>query len=233
MKAPGAWIKLVLLVAVIGGAAVIVRVTPVGAYLSREGLHETLDVLRGSTAAPVLYVVAYAGATAIALPGSILTIVGGAVFGFGWGVVLVTIGANVGANAAFVLARGLGRDGIERLFGTRLAGLDRATADHGFMGLLVLRLIPLVPFNALNFGSGLTALRWRDYALATVIGILPGTLVYTFFADALVLGSTEATADARIRLFIAGGLFLVLALVPLVARRLGFRPPSRSVGENT
>ena len=233
MKAPGAWIKLALLVAVIGGAAVIVRVTPVGTYFSREGLQETLDVLRASTAAPVLYVVAYAVATAIALPGSILTIVGGAVFGFGWGAVLVTIGANVGANAAFALARGLGRDGIERLFGTRLAGLDRATADHGFMGLLVLRLIPLVPFNALNFGSGLTALRWRDYALATVIGILPGTLVYTFFADALVLGSTEASADARIRLFIAGGLLLVLALVPLIARRLGFRPPSGSVGENT
>jgi uncharacterized membrane protein YdjX (TVP38/TMEM64 family) len=233
VKAPGAWVKLALLVAMLVGAAVIVRVTPVGAYLSREGLQETLDVLRASTAAPVLYVVAYAVATAIALPGSILTIVGGAVFGFGWGAVLVTIGANVGASAAFALARGLGRDGIERLFGTRLAGLDRATADHGFMGLLVLRLIPLVPFNALNFGSGLTALRWRDYALATVIGILPGTLVYTFFADALVLGSTEATADARIRLFIAGGLFLALALVPLVARRLGFRPPSRSVGENT
>ncbi len=233
MKAPVPWIKLGLLVVVIGGAAVVVRVTPLGSYLSREGLQTTLDVLRASTAAPALYVVAYAVATALALPGSILTIVGGAVFGFGWGAVLVTIGANLGASAAFALARGLGRDGIERLLGKRLAGLDKATADHGFMGLLVLRLIPLVPFNALNFGSGLTALRWRDYAVATVIGILPGTLVYTFFADALVLGSTEATAEARTRLFIAGGLFLALALVPFVARRLGFRLPSKSVGENT
>ncbi len=225
MKAWGPWLKLTLLIAVIGGAAVMVRVTPVGDYLTRDGLQATLDVLRASAAAPVIYVVAYAVATALALPGSILTIVGGAVFGFGWGAVLVTIGANVGASAAFGLARGLGRDGIERLVGRRLAGLDKATADHGFLGLLVLRLIPLVPFNALNFGSGLTALRWRDYALATVIGILPGTLVYTFFADALVLGSSEATAEARTRLFIAGGLFLALALVPFVARRLGLRLP--------
>jgi uncharacterized membrane protein YdjX (TVP38/TMEM64 family) len=120
----------------------------------------------------------------------------------------------------------LGRDGIERLLGKRLAGLDRATAQHGFVGLLILRLIPLVPFNALNFGSGLTAMRWRDYALATVIGILPGTLVYVFFADALVQGSTAASAEARTRLFIAAGLFLLLTLIPLIARRLGFKLPS-------
>jgi uncharacterized membrane protein YdjX (TVP38/TMEM64 family) len=96
------------------------------------------------------------------------------------------------------------------------------------MGLLILRLIPLVPFNALNFGSGLTAMRWRDYALATVIGIVPGTLVYVFFADALMQGSTEASAEARIRLFVAGGLLVVLSLVPFIAKRLGFRLPSKA-----
>ena len=226
-------LKLVLLVVIIAGAAIVLRATPLGEYLDRERLLETLTAVRSSVWAPLAYVVGYAAATALALPGSVLTIVGGAVFGFGWGALLVTVGANVGASAAFLLARGLGRDGIERLLGRRLAGLDRATAQHGFVGLLILRLIPLVPFNALNFGSGLTAMRWRDYALATVIGILPGTLVYVFFADALVQGSTTASAEARTRLFIAAGLFLLLTLIPLLARRLGFRLPSKSVGEHT
>jgi len=226
-------LKLVLLVVIIAGAAIVLRATPLGEYFDRERLLETLTAVRSSVWAPLAYVVGYAAATALALPGSVLTIVGGAVFGFGWGALLVTVGANVGASAAFLLARGLGRDGIERLLGRRLAGLDRATAQHGFVGLLILRLIPLVPFNALNFGSGLTAMRWRDYALATVIGILPGTLVYVFFADALVQGSTTASAEARTRLFIAAGLFLLLTLIPLLARRLGFRLPSKSVGEHT
>jgi uncharacterized membrane protein YdjX (TVP38/TMEM64 family) len=227
------FLKLALLVAIIAGAAVVLRATPFGEYFDRERLLDALSAVRSSVWAPLVYVVGYAAATAVALPGSVLTIVGGAVFGFGWGALLVTIGANVGASAAFLLARGLGRDGIERLLGSRLAGLDRATAQHGFVGLLILRLIPLVPFNALNFGSGLTAMRWRDYAVATVIGILPGTLVYVFFADALVQGSTTASAEARTRLFIAAGLFLVLTLIPLIARRLGFRLPSKSVGEHT
>ena len=224
----GAFLKLAALAVLLAGAAIVVRVTPLGDYLSRDGMLAMLGSIRSSPWAPVAYAVAYAAATALALPGSILTIVGGAVFGFTWGVMLVTIAANVGANAAFGLARGLGREGIERLIGPRLRGLDRATAAHGFWGLLVLRLVPLVPFNALNFGAGLTAMCWRDYALATVIGIVPGTLVYVFFADALVQGSTEAGAAARTRLFIAGGLFLVLSLVPLVARRLGLRLPSKS-----
>lgn len=220
------YLKLLVLVVIIAAAAIVIRVTPLGAFFTREGILEALGAVRASMWAPLLFVCIYAAATALALPGSVLTIAGGALFGFWWGAALNTIAANVGATAAFGLARSLGREGIERLVGKRLEGLNKATAQHGFFGLLVLRLIPLVPFNALNFGSGLTAMRWRDYALATVIGIFPGTLVYTFFADALVQGSTQASADARTRLWIAGALFLLLALVPLVARRLGFRPPA-------
>ena len=228
LRAGGAFLKLALLVALFVAGAVAVRATPLGEYLTRDGMLGWLERVRSTPWAPIVYVAVYAAATALALPGSILTIVGGAVFGFTWGAALVTVGANLGANAAFGLARALGRDGIERVLGNRLRGLDRATAAYGFWGLLALRLIPLVPFNALNVGSGLTALRWRHYALATVIGILPGTLVYVFFADALVRGSTEASAEARIRLFVAGALFLALSLIPLIAKRLGFRLPSRS-----
>jgi uncharacterized membrane protein YdjX (TVP38/TMEM64 family) len=114
---------------------------------------------------------------------------------------------------------------------TRIAKMNKSTAEHGFFGLLVLRLVPLVPFNALNFGSGFTQMRWRDYALATVIGILPGTLVYTFFADALVQSSTQASHDARVRLWIAAGLLLALSLIPVIAKRLGFKWPRQQSAE--
>jgi uncharacterized membrane protein YdjX (TVP38/TMEM64 family) len=225
------YLKLGLLVAILAAAALVVRSTPLGGYLTRDGIVSLLETIRGSMWAPVAFVVIYSVATALALPGSLLTIAGGAVFGFWWGAVFNSIGANIGANAAFGFSRTLGRDGIERIGGKRLQGLDRATSEHGLVGLLILRLIPLVPFNALNFGSGLTAIRWGHYALATVVGILPGTLVYTFFADALVQGSTSASQEARTRLWIAGVLFVVLTLVPVIARRLGFRTRTHSSSE--
>lgn len=223
-------LKLALLVVLVGGALAAVYLTPLGEHVTQRRVLTLLETLRGSLWAPLVFVLAYTAATTLALPGSLLTIAGGAVFGFWWGSLLNTVGANLGANAAFGLGRTLGREGIEKLAGDRLAGLDKATARHGFIGLLTLRLIPLVPFNALNFGSGLTAMRWRDYALATVIGILPGTLVYTFSADALVKGATSASAEATRNLYIAAGLFLLLILVPIIARRLGFRPPSGASG---
>jgi uncharacterized membrane protein YdjX (TVP38/TMEM64 family) len=225
------YIKLLILVLILGSAALIVRVTPVGEYVSREGIASAIGTVRGAAWAPVVFVIVYATATALALPGSALTITGGALFGFGFGALLNSIGANIGANAAFLLAKALGREGVERLGGKRIEGLNRATVKHGLFGLLILRLVPLVPFNALNFGSGLTGLKWRDYAIATVVGILPGTLVYTFFADALIQGSTQASQDARTRLWIAAGLFLMLSLVPLVARKLGFRLSAQSSSE--
>ena len=241
----GSGLKLAALIAILVAAWLIVRATPAGNYVSLDGLMAGRDALSNSAWAPVLFVFLYAAATAVALPGSVLTIAGGAIFGFWWGALFNSIGANVGANAAFWLARTLGRDGAVE-FGTswlsRWLGaegvawgekLGRATEQHGFFGLLVLRLVPLVPFNGLNFGSGFTRLRWHDYTLATLVGILPGTLVYTFFADALVLGSTEASQEARIRLWIAAALLLALSSIPLVARKLGFKLPSHSSVEGS
>ena len=220
------YLKLVLLVTILVTAVLVVRASSLGDEIGAREFVEGMERVRETAWAPLAFVACYTVATALALPGSLLTIAGGAVFGFWGGAALNTLGANLGANAAFAIARGLGREGVERLAGNRLRGLDRATERHGFTGLLVLRLVPLVPFNALNVGSGLTAIRWRDYALATALGILPGTLVYTFFADALVQGSTAASAEARAKLWIAAGLFLLLSLVPLVARRLGIKARS-------
>lgn len=220
-----ALLKLAVLVMIVAGAVVAVRVTPLGDLLSRDGIDGAVRWLRGSTWAPVTFIAVYTGSTALALPGSILTLAGGALFGLFWGVIYNSIAANLGANLAFLLARWLGRDGVERLLGDRLEKLDRATRDHGFRGLLTLRLVPLVPFNALNFGAGLTAMRWSTYALATAIGILPGTIVYTMFADALLEGSTQASREALVRVAVSGALLVLLSFLPQIVKKMNISLP--------
>jgi uncharacterized membrane protein YdjX (TVP38/TMEM64 family) len=221
----GALLKLAALATLLVGGALVAAFTPVGDYLSRDGIGIAIDWLRASKAAPLIYVVAYAAATTLAIPGSFLTLAGGAIFGVVQGTIYTTIGANIGANAAFGVARFLGRSGVQRLAGDRLDRLDRATSNHGFRGLLTLRLIPAVPFNALNFGSGLTAISWSSYALATAIGIFPGTVVYTMFADALLAGSREASQGALIRVLISGALLILLSFLPSIAKKFGVRVP--------
>ena len=215
--------RLALLVATLVAVGALARLTPAASLLSLDGLINGVRSLQATAWAPLVFVLVYVTTTALGLPGSVVTIVGGVVFGFGWGALYNSIGANIGANAAFGLARMLGRDGVERIVGKRIQGLNNAMLRHGLIGLLVLRLIPIVPFNVLNFASGLTKLRWREYIIATMVGILPGTLVYTFFADAVVGGSMEASGAAMVRVWIAGALLLALSLLPFIARRLGFK----------
>ncbi len=207
------------------GGFLLVRYTPVGTYLSREGVERGLALLRGSPWAPAIFVAAYGVAMVLALPGTVLTLAGGALFGFWWGVVFNTLGANLGANGAFLLARWLGRDGVERLAGDRLKKLDRASREFGFRGLFSLRLVPLIPFNALNFGAGLTAMSWGTYAAATALGILPGTVVYTMFADALLEGSQEASRQALIRVGVSAALLIFLSLLPTIVKKLDIKLP--------
>ena len=219
----GALLKLTALVLLVAGGIALARLTPLGEFLSREGIDRGIALVRGSPWAPLIFVAAYTTAMALALPGSVLTLAGGALFGFWWGVLFNTLGANLGANTAFLLARWLGRDGVERLAGDRLEKLDRATREYGFKSLLTLRLIPVMPFNALNFGSGLTAMSWGTYAAATAIGIFPGTVVYTMFADALLEGSREASREAFIRMIVAGALLVFLSFLPTIVKKLNLK----------
>jgi len=217
--------KLLLLVALLLGAFLAFRYSPLATLLTREGLLAAIESVRGSMWGPLVFMAAYAVATALALPGTIFTLAGGAVFGFGSGTLFNWIGANIGASMAFGLARLLGRDGLERILGGRAGALDRVTENHGFRTLLTLRLIPVAPFNALNFAGGLTSMRWTSYALATAVGILPGTAVYTYFADALLQGSQEASREAYIRVLVAGLLLVLLSLVPTLIKKLKIRLP--------
>lgn len=226
----GARLRLGVLALLLVGGVLLLRLTPAGDLLSREGIFSVIAYLRSSSWAPVLFVAIYAAAVALAIPGTILTLTGGAVFGFWGGFLLNSVGANIGANLAFALARGLGRSGIRGLLRgenlqRHMRRLDAVAGRHGFRGLLVLRLIPAVPFNVLNFGPGLTAMRWKAYAGATALGIIPGTAVYTLFADALLQGSQEASRTAFGRVLLAGVLLAALTLIPAVLKKRGISLP--------
>jgi uncharacterized membrane protein YdjX (TVP38/TMEM64 family) len=195
--------------------------------VAQEQLVTLRDRLGATWWSPVAFVVAYAALAALDFSGLVLTLAGGVVFGFERGVVLNTIGANLGASAAYALARVLGKDAVAALLGARFSRMQRVAEAGGFLWLLRLRLIPIVPFNLLTLAAGVAGMPWRPFAAATALGIVPGTVVYTLFADAMVTGSGEASRAALTRLLIAGGLLLLLTFAPALARRLGWIPVER------
>lgn len=167
------WVRLAVL-AVFVAAGVVVAVV--------VGLPEVESLRAGiaaaGPAAPVLFVLLYAVATLAPLPKNVLSTVAGVLFGLVPGVVLVLLAALLGAAGAFGLGRLLGRGAVERFTGARVARVDELLRRRGLLAVIGVRLVPVVPFTAVNYAAGLTAVRIRDYALGTALGIIPGTIAF-------------------------------------------------------
>lgn len=162
--------------------------------------------------APVVFVVLYTGLTVLLVPGAIGSIAAGALFGPVLGTALTVVAASLGATASFLVARALGREQVQRLTGQRMDRLDRWLERRGFLAVVYVRLVPLFPFNVVNYAAGLTAIPTRDYVAATLIGIVPGTIAY--------VGLGSSITDPSSPRFIAS-LALVVALAlaaPLIER---------------
>jgi uncharacterized membrane protein YdjX (TVP38/TMEM64 family) len=161
---------LVALLAVVVAAALVVGVPD--AQRLRDG------VLGLGWWAPVAFSALYAVVSLSPLPKTVFTLAAGALFGLVAGVVIVVIGAMLGAVAALHLGRLLGRDTVRWLTGGRLDRLDTLLTGHGLGTIVVARLIPIVPFTAVNYLAGLTSVRLRDFVAGTAVGILPATTAY-------------------------------------------------------
>jgi uncharacterized membrane protein YdjX (TVP38/TMEM64 family) len=138
--------------------------------------------------APLIYMSFYALASLLFIPGSPLTLVGGALFGPWYGTLYTVVGATAGALLAFVGSRAVGQGFYSQGTGKisqRLAVYDEKIAANGFLAVLFLRFVPLFPFNGLNFALGLTKVSFRDYFFGTLLGIIPGTFVFVYFGDSL------------------------------------------------
>jgi uncharacterized membrane protein YdjX (TVP38/TMEM64 family) len=143
---------------------------------------------------PLVFIAGYALAAVALLPGSVLTLAAGAIFGLGRGTLYVLLGATLGACLAFLVARYLARGAVERRVAgnPRFAAVDRAIGKEGLKVVLLLRLSPVFPYNLLNYALGLTRVRFRDFLIASV-GMLPGTLLYVYYGK--VLGAVAAVAS--------------------------------------
>lgn len=211
--------KLGLLVAILVATFILAR--QLG--LSRGGvasLARSARALRDTQYSIPLFLTAYAIAGSLGVPGSVLTLTGGAVFGFELGTLLNWTGACISAIGGYWLARLLGRDAVERIGGGKIDALEKLADAHGFTTVLRLRLIPVVPFNALNFACGLVGLDFTSYVAGTMIGDLPVTAAYTYFADALLSGVAGARRKALLHASVAGALLILLSFVPGLIKRM-------------
>lgn len=202
------WIRPALLAVVVAAAiavAVTLGVPPI------EDVRAT--VAMAGWAGPVLYAGLYAALSITPTPASVLSIGGGVLFGLAVGVPVVLAGALLGAVAGFGLARWLGRSTVEGLGGRRLARLDELLLRRGLLAMIGIRLVPVVPFAVLNMACGLTAVRLRDYALGTGLGIVPGATAF------VAVGAYGADPTSLPFVLAVGGLAVLLGAGAVAARR--------------
>lgn len=170
------WVKNILILVLVGAIAGVTW--QFRAQLNLDTLTET--VVSWGWWAPVLFMGLYALGTVLFLPGSILTLAGGLLFGPWWGTLYNLIGATTGAVIAFLIARYLGRDWIAAKVGGRLQKLMTGIDREGWRFVAVMRLVPLIPFNLLNYALGLTRIGVYPYALSSFLAMLPGCFAYTY-----------------------------------------------------
>ncbi len=207
-------------------------------YLTLEAVKANRDrllALTGDhhTAAVAGFVVAYAMVTGLSLPGAtILTLVGGFLFGSLLGTVLVNLGATSGATLAFLTARYLLRGWVEEQFGQKLGPIQEGFAKNAFSYLVMLRLVPLFPFFLVNLLSGLTRVRLSTYVFATALGIIPGSFVYAYAGRQLgTINSLKEIASPHV--ILAFTLLGLLALVPILYRRFAGKSAKLVSGSET
>ena len=185
---------------------------------------------------PVAFVIGYAVAVVAFVPGSILTLAAGAIFGLVEGTIVVLLGATLGSTAAFVLSRYIARAVVARKLegDRRFAAIDRAIERQGRRIVFLLRLSPFFPFNLLNYALGLTRVRLADYVVAS-LGMLPGTLLYVYSGKvagelATLAGGAAAHHGAGYYAVIGLG-FLATAIVTILVTRVARRALHEATGE--
>lgn len=217
-------VRLLMVLALLAGIATAV-------YYREQFSAEALEqwVAQFGAAGPLLFMLAYAAGTVLFLPGSVLTLAGGAIFGPVWGTVYNLTGATFGATLAFLVARYLAADWAERHSHGRLQQLKTGVEAEGWRFVAFLRLVPLFPFNALNYALGLTRIKLTHYIIASYLCMFPGAVAYTWLGYAgreAVAGSEGAIQKGLLAL----ALLAMVAFLPRLIGRLR-RGPMLEVDE--
>lgn len=173
---------------------------------------------------PVVFIAGYVLGAVALVPGSVLALAGGALYGLVPGILVVSVSAVLGACAAFAVSRYVARRFIERHLGSsrRFRAIDRAVAAQGFTLVVLLRMSPIVPFGLLNYGLGLTGVRFRDYLLGSV-GMLPILFLYVYYGKvagevATAAGGGRVPRDAMYWSVVVTGLVATAVATAVIGR---------------
>jgi len=162
--------------------------------------------------APLIFILLFILAPLVFFPDGILALAGGLIFGFAWGSFYIILGALCGGTLSFYLARLYGNTMHKKLSHEKLINFQKSVQKHGFIMILLLRLVPLVPFNIISYSAGFSTIRYRDFFFATLLGMVPGVLVYANIgAQSLAFGSRE--------FYLSIGLLVLLVAVSIVLKQ--------------
>ena len=203
----------VLLLLVAGIAAVVIYREQLDAIVLENW------VKNAGTAGPAVFMLIYAIGTILFLPGSVLTLAGGALFGPVWGTFYNLTAATIGAMISFIAARYLAHDWVEKKAGGRMKQLKQGVEGEGWKFVAFVRLVPLFPFNILNYALGLTRIKFSHYSIATYICMLPGAMAYTYlgYAGREAIGGGE---DMIQKIMLAIALLAIVGFIPSIIGRL-------------
>lgn len=183
----------------------------------QEILHNSLTEIKSlGWLAPIGFIFIYNLATLLFIPGSLLTLKGGCLFGVFWGSIYVLIAAILGATGAFLLGRYLSRDWVERQIAThpKFKAIDQAVKQEGWKIVLLTRLCPLFPFNLLNYAFGVTQVSLKDYVLGS-FGMIPATVMYVYIGSIATdlatfdMSNQSTTKEAQIAQWVIRGIGLI------------------------
>lgn len=173
---------------------------------------------------PAAFVAVYVVATVLLIPGAILTLTGGGLFGPFWGTVWNLTASTISASIAFLISRYVAADWVRSKAGPRLSRIITGAEAEGWRFVAFTRLVPIFPFNPLNYALGLTRIRFPTYVITSAVCMIPGSIAYSYLGYAGRQAATGDTSAVRYAL-IGVGLIAGLALLPPLIRRLRIKRP--------
>jgi uncharacterized membrane protein YdjX (TVP38/TMEM64 family) len=214
--------------ALLAGLALAWRTTPLHEWLALDRLVALGEALREHAWAPLVVVLAFVGAGLVAFPLLVLVAVAALVFGPVLGPLYTIVGATLSAAVTFAIGRKLGRQTVRVLAGRRVNDLSRRLAKRGLLAIAFVRMLPIAPFSIVNVVAGASHIRWSDFLLGTIIGLLPGILTMSFFIDRAIAAVRQPgpATFALLALAVAFIVLLAWALRRMLARRRADAPPT-------
>lgn len=194
--------------------AIGIYLSGLGAGWNEERLREWVDSF--GNAGPLIYIAIFAAAPVFFLPGLPITVAGGLAFGPVWGTVYASIGSTLGAGLAFLAARYFVREAVSDLLGEQWRRVNEGVAEKGWLYVAVTRLIPVFPFNLLNYALGLTRIRFATYLFTSWLFMLPGTAAFVVFSSSLL---DLLRGKASPAFWIGAVLFLALFVLQYLYRK--------------